>query len=46
MLVGLIQIWNAKEKKDYANISTLLKWIIFFGILSIWVITYNIKHHA
>lgn len=46
MIFGLIQIWNAKEKKDYANISTLLKWIIFFGILSIWVITYNIKHHA
>jgi 4-hydroxybenzoate polyprenyltransferase len=46
MIFGLIQIWNAKEKKDYANISTLLKWIIFFGILSIWVITYNIKHHG
>jgi 4-hydroxybenzoate polyprenyltransferase len=46
MIFGLIRIWNAKEKKDYKQISTLLKWIIFFGILSIWVITYNIKHHA
>ena len=46
MLVGLIQIWNAKVKEDYTNCSKLLKWIIFFGILSIWVITYNIKHHA
>jgi 4-hydroxybenzoate polyprenyltransferase len=46
MIFGLILIWNAKVKKDYANCSQLLKWIIFFGILSIWVITYNIKHHA
>lgn len=46
MLVGLIQIWNAKVKEDYTNCSKLLKWIIFFGILSIWVITYNIKHHG
>lgn len=46
MILGLIRIWNAKEKKDFKQISTLLKWIIFFGILSIWVITFNIKHHA
>lgn len=46
MLVGLIQIWNAKEKEDYRNCSNLLKWIIFFGVLSIWVITYNIKNHG
>jgi len=46
MLVGLIQIWNAKDKEDYTNCSKLLKWIIFFGVGSIWVITYNIKHHG
>lgn len=46
MIFSLILIWKAKEKKDYTKCSQLLKWIIFFGILSIWVITYNIKHHA
>ncbi len=42
----LVKIWNAKEKTDFQWISTLLKWIIFFGILSIAVITYNTKHHG
>jgi 4-hydroxybenzoate polyprenyltransferase len=46
MILCLIKIWNAKEKSDYHQISTFLKWIIFFGILSIAVITINIKHHA
>jgi len=46
MILGLVRIWNAKEKIDYHQISTLLKWIMFFGILSVAVITYNIKHHA
>jgi 4-hydroxybenzoate polyprenyltransferase len=43
MIICLIKIWNAKEKSDYTQISKLLKWIIFFGILSIAVITLNIK---
>jgi 4-hydroxybenzoate polyprenyltransferase len=38
-----VLIWNAKEKKHYSQISSLLKWIIFFGILSVAVITLNIK---
>lgn len=42
----LVKIWNAKEKSDFHFISTLLKWIIFFGILSIAVVTYNTKHHG
>ncbi len=46
MILCLIKILNAKEKSDYHQISTFLKWIIFFGILSIAVITFNIKHHA
>jgi 4-hydroxybenzoate polyprenyltransferase len=46
MILGLVRMWNAKEKIDYHQISTLLKWIMFFGILSVAVITYNIKHHA
>ncbi|MFZ4106072.1 geranylgeranylglycerol-phosphate geranylgeranyltransferase [Flavobacterium sp.] len=46
LILCLIRIWNAKEKKDYVYISTLLKWIIFFGIISIWIITFNIKQNA
>ena len=46
MVFAMNLIWNAEEKKDYKKISTLLKWIILFGILSIWIITYNIKHHG
>jgi 4-hydroxybenzoate polyprenyltransferase len=46
MIMCLVQIWNAKENNDYKKISTLLKWIIFFGILSIAVVTLNIKYNA
>lgn len=46
IIMCLTQIWNAKENKDYRKISTFLKWIIFFGILSIAVVTLNIKHNA
>ena len=46
MIMCLTQIWNAKENNDYKKISTFLKWIIFFGILSIAVVTLNIKHNA
>lgn len=46
IILSLIKIWNAEQKSDYLQISTILKWIIFFGILSIAVITQNIIHHA
>ena len=46
MIICLIKMWNAKEKSDYSQISKLLKWIIFFGILSIAVITLNIKYNG
>lgn len=46
MIFCLVKIWNAKEKSDFHFISTLLKWIIFFGILSVAVVTYNTKHHG
>jgi 4-hydroxybenzoate polyprenyltransferase len=41
-----IKIWTASQKKDFKQISTLLKWIIFFGILSVTVIHYNVKLNA
>jgi 4-hydroxybenzoate polyprenyltransferase len=46
LIFSLILIWNAKEKKDYAHISRVLKWIIFFGILTVAVVTLNIKYNG
>lgn len=41
-----IFIWNAKTKKEFHLLSLLLKWILFFGILSIVVISLNMKYNA
>ncbi len=41
-----INLWNANSKENFAKISTILKWIIFFGILSIVIIDQNIKFNA
>ena len=44
MIFFVIKIWNAKEKEEFRLLSTVLKGVIFFGILSILVITLNIKY--
>ncbi len=41
-----IQMWNAKTKKDFHLVSVILKWILFFGIVSITVINYNILQNV
>ncbi|WP_050979848.1 geranylgeranylglycerol-phosphate geranylgeranyltransferase [Flavobacterium sp. ACAM 123] len=46
LLFFTIKIWTAKSKEDFHNLSTLLKWILLFGILSIAIITLNIKYNA
>ncbi len=46
MIFFVVKIWNATSKKDFHLLSTVLKWIIFFGILSVAVITFNIKNHG
>ena len=46
MIFFVVKVWNAKSKKDFHLLSTVLKWIIFFGILSKLVITLNIKFNA
>ena len=43
LLYVLIKSWDAKSVSDFHHLSSILKWIIFFGILSIAVITYTIK---
>ena len=46
LLYFLIKIWSAKSKKDFKHLSTVLKLVLFFGILSIVVITVNMKLNA
>lgn len=41
-----IQMWNAKIIKDFNHVSTVLKFVIFFGILSIIVINQNIIYNV
>lgn len=41
-----IKIWSVNSKKEFHHLSTVLKWILFFGILSIVVINLNIKYNA
>lgn len=44
LLYFTVKIFGAKNKKDFGHLSTILKVIIFFGILSIAVINWNILY--
>jgi 4-hydroxybenzoate polyprenyltransferase len=46
MIFFVVKVWNSKSKKDFHLLSTVLKWVIFFGIISIAVITFNINYNA
>ncbi len=46
MVFFSMKIWYAITKKDFQLLSTILKWVIFFGILSIGVITLNMKYRG
>lgn len=46
LLIFIMKIWNAESKKDFQFLSLLLKWILFFGILSVVLISFNIKYNA
>jgi 4-hydroxybenzoate polyprenyltransferase len=46
MVFFVVRMWTAATKKEFHFLSLLLKWIIFFGILSSAVITFNLIHHA
>ena len=41
-----IKTYTAKNKEDFHHLSSLLKLIMFFGILLILVVSLNIKYHA
>lgn len=46
LLYFMVSIWNAKTKKDFQLLSLLLKGILFFGIIAIAIITFNIRYNA
>jgi 4-hydroxybenzoate polyprenyltransferase len=46
LLYFTIKSWTATKKRDFSHLSLVLKVVLLFGILSISVIAYNIKHHA
>lgn len=46
LLYFIVKIYAAKSRKDFHHLNTVLKLILFFGILSIVVITLNIKYNA
>lgn len=46
LLYFIVKIFGAKNQKEFHHLSTVLKLILFFGILSILVITLNIKYNA
>lgn len=46
LIFVVVKVWNAKEKKEFHFLSTILKWIIFFGILSILAINLNIMQNV
>ena len=46
MIFFLVKIWNAKSKKEFHMLGSVLKLVIFFGILSIMVSTLNRMYSA
>ena len=46
MIFFVVKVWNAKTKEEFHLLSTVLKWIIFFGILSILAVNLNIMQNV
>lgn len=46
LLYFTIKVASAKKQKEFRHLSMILKLAIFFGILSIAVLSYNLKFHA
>lgn len=46
LLYFIVKIFGAKSQKEFHHLSTVLKLILLFGILSIIVIAVNIKYNA
>lgn len=46
LIYSTVKMATAQKKKQFSHVSLVLKWVMFFGILSIAVVTYNVHHHA
>lgn len=46
LLYFTIKMWSAKSKSDFHLLSSVLKWVLFFGILSVAIINFNLKYNA
>jgi 4-hydroxybenzoate polyprenyltransferase len=46
LLYFTIKIWSAKSKSEFHHLSNVLKLVMFFGILSILIITLNGKYNV
>lgn len=46
LIYFLINIWTAKSQKEYARLETVLKFVLFFAVLSLAVVTLNIQNNA
>jgi 4-hydroxybenzoate polyprenyltransferase len=46
LLYFVIKLLNAKTQKDFHHLSSVLKLVLFFGIVSIAIITLNIQFNA
>lgn len=46
LIYFIIKMWTATTQKHFAHLSLVLKWVVFFGILSILVISINMRYHA
>jgi 4-hydroxybenzoate polyprenyltransferase len=46
MVYFLLRMWSAQSQKDFRHLSFILKLVLLFGILSILVISLNMKYNA
>jgi 4-hydroxybenzoate polyprenyltransferase len=44
LIYFFVKMWQARTKKDFAHLQQVLKLVILFGVLSILVVTLNIRH--
>ncbi|RZJ30474.1 MAG: prenyltransferase [Flavobacterium sp.] len=41
-----IKMWSARSQKDFRHLANVLKFVVFFGIISIFILTLDIRYHA
>jgi 4-hydroxybenzoate polyprenyltransferase len=46
LLYFAIKVWSAKSLKDFTHLENILRVVLFFTLLSIVVITFNIEYNA